>query len=182
MSLAHEEPFGGHFGEEKTRERIKLSSVWPKMKREIDKFCKSCEKCQLKGRSLVMDRVPITPIPRENTAFRRMAMNMVGPIEPTSAAGHQYCLCIVDSCTRWPAVYLLKSLTAKAVCEELKNLFLDVGVPSVITSDLLLLVLCLLGRFKCLTSPFLSLLSLFFQLSISIHHHPVQHHLSWSSS
>src|SRR6218665_2629 len=33
--------------------------------------------------------------------------------------------------------------------------------------NLLLLVLCLLGRFKCLTSPFLSLLSLFFQLSIS---------------
>src|SRR6218665_355896 len=38
--------------------------------------------------------------------------------------------------------------------------------------ECLLLVLCLLGRFKCLTSPFLSLLSLFFQLSISFHHHP----------
>src|SRR6218665_3517020 len=44
MSLAHEEPFGGHLGEEKTRERIKLSFVWPKMRREIDTFCKSCEK------------------------------------------------------------------------------------------------------------------------------------------
>ena len=32
-------------------------------------------------------------------------------------------------------VYLLKSLTAKAVCEELKNLFMNVGVPSVITRD-----------------------------------------------
>src|SRR6218665_1149236 len=45
-----------------------------------------------------------------------------------------------------------------------------------------LLVLGLLGRFKCLTSPFLSLLSLFFQLPISFHDHPVQHHLSWASS
>src|SRR6218665_3789419 len=133
--LAHEEPFGGHLGEEKTRERIKLSFVWPKMRREVDKFCKSCLKCQLKARSLVMDRVPITPIPREDIAFKRMTMDVVGPIEPTSAAGHKYCLCIVDSCTRWPAVYLLKSLTAKAVCEELKKLFMDVGVPSVITSD-----------------------------------------------
>src|SRR6218665_2577676 len=132
MSLAHEEPFGGHLGEERTRERIKLSFVWPKMRREIDKFCKSCEKCQLKARSLVMDRVPITPIPREDIAFKRMTMDVVGPIEPTSAAGHKYCLCVVDSCTRWPAVYLLKSLTAKAVCEEFKNLFMDVG-PSVIT-------------------------------------------------
>jgi len=34
--------------------------------------------------------------------------------------------------------------------------------------DILLLVLCLLGRFKCWTSPFLSLLSLFFQLPISL--------------
>src|SRR6218665_1485738 len=44
MSLAHEDPFGGHLGDEKTKERIKLSFVWPKMRREIDKFCKSCEK------------------------------------------------------------------------------------------------------------------------------------------
>ena len=65
MSLAHEEPFGGHLGEEKTRERIKLSFVWPKMRRENDKFCKSCERCQLKARSLVMDREPISPISRK---------------------------------------------------------------------------------------------------------------------
>src|SRR6218665_2825339 len=64
MSLAHEEPFGGHLGEEKMRERIKLSFVWPKMRREIDKFCKTGEQCQLKARSLVLDRVLVTPIPR----------------------------------------------------------------------------------------------------------------------
>ena len=115
MELAHESVFGGHLGEEKTRERIKLSFTWPKMRRDIVKFCKSCEKCQLKARSLVMDRVPITPIAREDVAFRRITMDCVGPIEPASAAGHKYCLCVVDSCTRWPTVFLLKSLTAKAV-------------------------------------------------------------------
>src|SRR6218665_853060 len=124
MSLAHEEPFGGHLGEEKTRERIKLSFVWPKLRREIDKFCKSCEKCQLKARSLVMDREPITPIPmpipKEDIAFKRMTMDVVGPIEPTSAAGHKYCLCIVDSCMTWPAVYLLNPLTAQEECAALK--------------------------------------------------------------
>src|SRR6218665_817932 len=90
---------------------------------------------QVMQEAIRKDRVPITSIPREDTAFRHMTMDVVGPIEPTSAAGHKYCLCIVDSCTRWPAVYLLKSLTAKAVCEELKKLFMNVGVPSVITSD-----------------------------------------------
>jgi len=78
MRLAHEEPFGGHLGEERTRERIKSSFVWSK----IAKFCKSCEICQLKARSrpMVMDRVPIAPTQREDTAFRRMAMDVVGPI------------------------------------------------------------------------------------------------------
>src|SRR6218665_2463977 len=90
---------------------------------------------QVMQEAIRKDRVLITSIPREDTAFRHMTMDVVGPTEPTSAAGHKYCLCIVDSCTRWPAVYLLKSLTAKAVCEELKKLFMDVGVPSVITSD-----------------------------------------------
>src|SRR5688572_10771461 len=135
LELAHDSVFGGHLGEEKTKERIKLSFVWPKMRRDIVKFCKSCEKCQLKARSLVMDRVPITPIPREETAFKRITMDCIGPIEPVSTAGHKYCLCIVDSCTRWPTVFLLKSLTAKAVCDALMELFMNVGVPSVITSD-----------------------------------------------
>ena len=29
--VQQQEPFGGHLGEEKTRERIKLSFVWPKV-------------------------------------------------------------------------------------------------------------------------------------------------------
>lgn len=34
---------------------------------------------------------------------------------------------------------------------------------------------------QCLTSPLLLLLSLYLKLSLSICHHPIQHHLSWSS-
>src|SRR6218665_2041726 len=43
----------------------------------------------------------------------------------------------------------------------------------------LLLVLGLLCRFACMTSPLLSLLGLFFRLFC---YHPIQHHLSSSSS
>jgi len=67
-----------------------------------------------------------------------MTMDVVGLIKPSSAVVHKYCLCIVDLCTRWPAVYLLNSLSTKGVCEELKNLFMKYAwtmVPSVTTSD-----------------------------------------------
>ena len=44
------------------------------------------------------------------------------------------------------------------------------------------LVLCLLDRFECTTSPLFSLLDIFFQIYISTCRHPTQHHLSRSSS
>ena len=52
----------------------------------------------------------------------------IGPLDQPSAWGHRYCLCIVDSCSRWPTVYALKTLSAKAVCESLIDLFTHIGV------------------------------------------------------
>jgi len=57
---------------------------------------------------------------------------------------------IIGGVRNWVIVHLVKTL-----------IFYGVVLFS-------LLVLCLLGRFKCLRSPFLSLLSLFFQLPISL--------------
>jgi len=62
-------------------------------------------------------------------------MDCIGPLDPPSSLGHRYCLCAVDDCTRWPAVYMLKSLTAKAVCDALVDLFVNVGVPKGLVSD-----------------------------------------------
>jgi len=94
----------------------------------------SCQDCQLRARKLTTHRVPITPITKDQVPFQTLNMNCIGPLEPLSAQG-PHCLCIVHSCTRWPSVYLLKSLTAKAVCDALLDLFVNVGVPEVIVSD-----------------------------------------------
>lgn len=53
-----------------------------------------------KGKKPAHDIVSVTPIPREEVSFRRISMDDVGPIDPVTAAGHKYCLCIVDSCTK----------------------------------------------------------------------------------
>jgi len=82
-----------------------------------------------------MDRVPITPVSRAAVLFQVMNMDCIGPLDPPPAQGHKYCLCVVDNCTRWPSVYMLKSLTAKAVCEALIDLFAHVGVLKVLVSD-----------------------------------------------
>jgi len=135
LRLAHESVFGGHLGERKTRERIRLSFYWPGLRKSVLCHVQSCCNCQLRSRPVTTDRVPITPVTRADVPFQVMNMDCIGPLDPPSAQGHRYCLCVVDNCTRWPSVYMLKSLTAKAVCDSLVNLFTHIGVPKVIISD-----------------------------------------------
>jgi len=70
----------------------------------------------------------ITPITRENVPFHTLNMHCIGPLNPPSAEGHTHCSYIVDYWTRWPTVYMLKSLTDKSVCDTLLDLFVNVGV------------------------------------------------------
>lgn len=135
MRLAHDSVFSGHLGQRKTRERIRLSFYWPAMRQSVQQYVNSCHNCQLRSRPTKLDRVPITPITRVEVPFQVLNMDCIGPIDPPSAQGHRYCLTIVDNCSRWPAVYALKSLTARAVCDALLDLFANVGIPSKIVSD-----------------------------------------------
>ena len=73
--------------------------------------------------------MPIAPITQAEVPFQVLNMYCIGPTDPPSAQGYRYCLCIVDSCTRWPTVYALKSLTARAVCDALLDLFFKCGCP-----------------------------------------------------
>jgi len=122
-------------GERKTRERIRLSFFWPRMRKSVLEYLRQCANCQLRSRSMTTDRVPITPVTRCSVPLHVLNMDGIGPIDPPSSLGHRYCLCVVDNCTRWPAVYMLKSLTGKAVYETLIDLFVNVGDPKVILSD-----------------------------------------------
>lgn len=68
MNLAHESVFRGKYLRPRRRKSKRWDQsffVWPKMRRNIVKFCKLCENCQLTARGLVIHRVRITPIPRE---------------------------------------------------------------------------------------------------------------------
>jgi len=135
LRLAHESVFGGHLGERKTRERIRLSLRWPGLRKSVLTHVRSCCECQLRSRPVTTDQVPITPITRADVPFQVMNMDCIGPLDTPSAQGHRYCLCVIDNCTRWPSVYMLKSLTAKAVCDSLVDLFTHVGVSKVMISD-----------------------------------------------
>lgn len=103
------------------------------MSKHVADYCKSCIPCQQRRFKVTRDHIPITPTPRSELPFQHITMDCI--IDLPSSKGHKYCLCIVDSCTQCPAVYLLRKLDVKDVCDVLIGLFMHVDVATVKSSD-----------------------------------------------
>jgi len=131
MRLAHK-IYTGHLGAKKTKERIKLSLTWPTIASDAQKACESCHQCQKKRRATVYDRVPITPIPRDEVPFDCLVMDCHGPLFSNQKVEYNYALVLCDSNTRYPFAVPLRTLTAKSVCNALLQIFQLVGIPSTI--------------------------------------------------
>ena len=74
-------------------------------------------------------------MPLIDTPFKRVAVDIVGPIAPPSEAGHRYILTPVDYTTRYPEAVPLKKITTKSVAEVLLNFYSRVGIPKEILTD-----------------------------------------------
>ena len=122
-----------HEGYKRTKEKIRRSFYWSTLARDVKAYTNSCDECQKKARLLVKDRVPISVIPHDEIPFSHLYMDCIGPLFDKSE--YNYCLCIIDSATRWPFAFPIRAQTAKAVCECLLQVFSMVGVASVVTSD-----------------------------------------------
>ena len=62
-------------GERKTSQRTKLCFYWPGLEKSVRKYTASCKDCQLRSRKLTKDRVPITPITKEEVPFQTLNMH-----------------------------------------------------------------------------------------------------------
>ena len=73
-------------------------------------------------------------MPLIDKPFKRVAIDLVGPISPPSEEGHRYTL--ADFATRHPEAVPLKTTDTETVAEALVNIFSQLGVPEEILSDL----------------------------------------------
>ena len=51
LSLAHETPLSGHVGVNNTYHKILNNFYWPGLKADVSNYCRSCQTCQLVGKS-----------------------------------------------------------------------------------------------------------------------------------
>ncbi|XP_060062936.1 uncharacterized protein LOC132543450 [Ylistrum balloti] len=135
MRLAHESIMSGHLAAKRTTSRVLSEFFWPGIQGDLTRFCRSCDVCQ---RTFPKGRVPKAPLgsmPLIDTPFKRIAVDLVGPLEPATDRGNKYILTIVDYATRYPEAVALKGIETERVAEALVEVFSRVGVPTEMLTD-----------------------------------------------
>ena len=162
MRIAHESVMGGHLGAKKTTQRILSDFYWPEIRGNVSRFYRSCEICQKTVSKGSVARAPLSRMPLIDQPFKRVAVDIVGPIQPPSNRGHRYLLTLVDYATRYLEAVPLKSISTEAVAEALVDIYSRLEVPEEILSDLgtqftsncMKEVACLLSINQLTTSPY----------------------------
>ena len=136
MEVAHDSIFGGHLGIKKAKDRIDTNFYWPGMPGDVTSFCRSCDVGQKTNAKGSVPHVPQGDMPLIDMPFRRVAVDLVGPISPPSEKGHRCILTLVDYTARYPEAVPLKNIETETVAEALLDMYSRLGIPEEVLSDL----------------------------------------------
>lgn len=136
MKLAHESLMGGHLAVKRTVHKVLSEFYWPGVHGDVKRFCQSCDACQRTVPKGKVRRAPLGKMPLIGVPFQRVAVDIVGPIEPRSTQGNRYIVTLMDYATRYPEAIALPSIEAERVAEALLDIFCRLGVPREILTDL----------------------------------------------
>lgn len=130
----HDEPSAGHYGVDKTFERISKRYYWQGMRKDIENYVKNCIKCQrykpsnMKPAGLIQTTIM-------NQRFETLSFDLFGPL-PQTLDKKTWIFIVEDVATRWVDLFALEHATAEACADVLLNeVFLRYGIPRRIISD-----------------------------------------------
>jgi hypothetical protein len=129
----HDTPIMGHYGPEKTLQRMKEYVYFYHMHTYVTDYIKSCVICQLYKKNRGRVQYQCTNVPPN--IFHTMSMDLCGPY-PKSSDGYMYIMVVQCVLTRYLFVIPLKTKTADEIAAKLvDNVFLRVGPPMRLLSD-----------------------------------------------
>ena len=134
LELAHDAV--GHFGRDKTVERLGRHCVWTGMTKEVEDYCRSCAVCAVSKSSSEMPAGLLVPMPIPERTWDSVGVDFTGPL-PVTARGNNSIMAMVD---RFTKLLKLKACTTSITGIESGRLLLDESlgmgrIPSSIVSD-----------------------------------------------
>lgn len=134
LALAHETLMSGHQGMKSTIDRVLGTFYWPGIQEAVKRCVQSCDICQRTYPKSKVGKAPLGRMPLIDTP-ERVAVDIIGPLKPTSHRGNRYILTMVDFATRYPDAVALPSVDSATVAEGLIEMFSRIGFPNEILCD-----------------------------------------------
>ncbi|KAJ8369569.1 hypothetical protein SKAU_G00095970 [Synaphobranchus kaupii] len=134
MQHAHDEPCGGHRGEQSTISMLRHVAYWPKMWTDVKDYVNSCLTCCKFQPVLPRHRAPLQSTPTTQP-WSHIQIDWIGPIT-RSSRGNQYALTVTDMFTKWVECLPAPRDTAESTAVLLMNhVFTRWGLPQSVNSD-----------------------------------------------
>lgn len=90
---------------------------------DIRRYCASYDVCQRAISKGNVPPVPLGAMPVIDTPFKRVAVDIVGPLQPVTDRRNRYILTLVDYATRYPEAIPLRKIDTEQVAEALLEIF-----------------------------------------------------------
>lgn len=134
ISVYHDQPIAGHYGAEKTYDRISKRYFWKGMRKDIERYVRNCISCT-RYKPSNMKPAGLLQTTAMNKRFEVIAFDLFGPL-PTSSDGKSWILVIEDLASRWVELFSLETASAENCAMTLINeIFLRYGMPRRMISD-----------------------------------------------
>lgn len=134
LQFYHNADTAGHYGVDRTTQRIASRYYWQGMRGDIAKHVKECLECQ-RYKSTNLKPLGLYQTVSSNQRFEIIAIDLFGPL-PLTGTGHQWILIVEDVASRWVELFALVEATAEICAKTLiDEIFLRYGVPRKIISD-----------------------------------------------
>ena len=135
VSVAHANPWQGHFSKRITKDRVMQVFYWPGLCKDVDDFVKTCETCQKLGKGERAPKAEMVEVPIVEEPFSRIILDVVGPM-PQTRTGFKYILTAICAATKYPEAMPMVAANSETIVDELLRLFSRVGFPLVIQTDM----------------------------------------------
>ena len=127
----------GHFGQNRTFDKISQRFYWIRMRQDIAAYIKSCMSCQFRKNPDKYNKIPLKPLAYPvATPFSRISMDLITNL-PKTERENVHILVICDFTTRYPEAFPLKSKKPKEIADKIiSEIICRYGAVSTILSDL----------------------------------------------
>lgn len=124
LTIGHE----GHLGVVSMKQHLCMKVWWPKLEKDVERFVKTCDACQLVGRPDPPEPVESTELPQG--PWCAVAIDYLGPL-PSG----EHILVVVDYYSRYYEVAVVRTITSEKTIKCLETIFARHGLPEVLVSD-----------------------------------------------